>query len=163
MPGLFFIALNRILAPAFYAQSDSKSPTLAGVISFVVNMALAAILVGPLRGAGVALALTLASAVNTALLLAFLRRNPQIRLDKALWSALVYAAKLILFSCIAALPVLALGPQILALFAGHNRLIAHGLPLVINAFIFSAVGIVLLVISRDKQVRGIWNMLRRKG
>ncbi|MDR0377893.1 MAG: murein biosynthesis integral membrane protein MurJ, partial [Spirochaetaceae bacterium] len=30
MPGLFFIALNRILAPAFYAQSDSKSPTLAG-------------------------------------------------------------------------------------------------------------------------------------
>jgi putative peptidoglycan lipid II flippase len=54
MPGLFFIALNRILAPAFYAQSDSKSPTLAGVISFAVNMALAALLVGPLRGAGVA-------------------------------------------------------------------------------------------------------------
>jgi putative peptidoglycan lipid II flippase len=168
MPGLFFIALNRILAPAFYAQSDSKSPTLAGIISFAVNMALAALLVGPLRGAGVALALTLASAVNTAFLLAFLRRNPQIRLDKALRPALTYAAKLILFSCIAAFPVLALSPRLLALFAavhgrGLNRLIAHGIPLVINAIICCVVGIVLLTLTKDKQVRAIWNMLRRKG
>jgi putative peptidoglycan lipid II flippase len=163
MPGLFFIALNRILAPAFYAQSDSKSPTLAGVISFVVNMALAAILVGPLKGAGVAFALTIASAVNTALLLVFLRRNPQIRLDKALRSALVYIAKLILFSCIAALPVRALSPGLLAFFAGHKRLMAYGFPLVINAVIFGAVGIALLVLTRDKQVRGIWRMARRKG
>jgi putative peptidoglycan lipid II flippase len=163
MPGLFFIALNRILAPAFYAQSDSKSPTLAGVISFVVNMTLAAILVGLFKGAGIAFALSLASAVNTILLLVFLRRNPQIRLDKALRSALVYIAKLILFSCIAALPVRALSPRILALFAGHNRIIACGVPLILNAVIFGAVGIVLLVISRDKQMRGIWRMARRKG
>ncbi|WP_010253179.1 murein biosynthesis integral membrane protein MurJ [Treponema primitia] len=162
MPGLFFIALNRILAPAFYAQSDSKSPTLAGIISFAVNMGLAALLVGPLKGAGVALALTLASAVNTALLLAFLRRNPRVALDKALPAALIYAVKLILFSCIAALPVLALSPRIFPLFAGHGRIIAYGLPLTINAVIFGAVGIVLLVISRDKQIRGIRNMLRRK-
>jgi putative peptidoglycan lipid II flippase len=50
MPGLFFIALNRILAPAFYALSDSKSPTLAGVISFAVNIVLASLLVRPLKG-----------------------------------------------------------------------------------------------------------------
>ncbi|GHT84710.1 putative lipid II flippase MurJ [Spirochaetia bacterium] len=162
MPGLFFIALNRILAPAFYAQSDSKSPTMAGIISFAVNMALAAILVGPLRGAGVALALTLASVVNTALLLVFLRRNPQIRMDKALCSALGYVAKLILFSCIAALPVVALAPRLPALFAGHGRLVSQGIPLAINAVIFGAVGIVLLVLTKDKQVRAILKMLRKK-
>jgi putative peptidoglycan lipid II flippase len=162
MPGLFFIALNRILAPAFYAQSDSKSPTLAGIISFVVNMALAALLVGPLKGAGIALALTLASAVNTALLLVFLRRNPRIHLDKALRSALVYAATLILLSCIAALPVLALSPRLITFFAGYNRLIANGLPLVINVIIFGAVGIVLLALTGDKQVRAIWGMLRKR-
>jgi putative peptidoglycan lipid II flippase len=161
MPGLFFIALNRILAPAFYAQSDSKSPTLAGILSFVVNMALAALLVGSLKGAGIALALTLASAVNTALLLVFLRRNPQIHLDKALGAALVYTAKLILFSCIAAIPVLALAPRLSVLFADHGR-IGYGIPLVINAFIFGAVGIVLLVITKDKQVRALWKMVRRK-
>ncbi|MFP3042919.1 murein biosynthesis integral membrane protein MurJ [Treponema primitia] len=161
MPGLFFIALNRILAPAFYAQSDSKSPTLAGIISFAVNMGLAALLVGPLKGAGVALALTLASVVNTALLLAFLRRNPRVTIDKALPAALIYAVKLILFSCIAAVPILALSPRLLHLFAGRGRIIAYGIPLAINAAIFGAVGIVLLVISRDKQIRGIRNMLRK--
>jgi putative peptidoglycan lipid II flippase len=101
--------------------------------------------------------------VNTALLLVFLRRNPQISLDKALRSALAYAAKLILFSCLAAFPVLALSPRLTALFAGHSRIIAHGLPLIINALIFGGVGIALLAISRDKQVRAIWKMLRRKG
>jgi putative peptidoglycan lipid II flippase len=166
MPGLFFIALNRILAPAFYAQSDSKSPTLAGVISFAVNMALAALLVGPLKGAGVALALSLASAVNTALLLAFLRRNPRIRLDKTLVSALAYAAKLILFSCAAALPVLALSPRLLPLFAalqGRGRIVTQGLPLAVNALMFGAVGIGLLVVTGDKQARAVGRMLRRKG
>jgi len=52
MPGLYFIALNRVLAPAFYAQSDTKSPTLAGIISFLVNMVLAAVLVRPFPGRG---------------------------------------------------------------------------------------------------------------
>ncbi|MDR2078998.1 MAG: murein biosynthesis integral membrane protein MurJ [Treponema sp.] len=162
MPGLFFIALNRILAPAFYAQSDSKSPTLAGIVSFAVNMALAAFLAGPLKGAGIALALTLASAVNTALLLIFLRRNPRIALHKALRSTLIYTVKLILFSCIAAVPVLALSPRLLPLFSGHRRIIGYGLPLAINAVIFAAAGLALLVMSGDKQVRAIRNMLRKK-
>jgi putative peptidoglycan lipid II flippase len=106
MPGLFFIALNRILAPAFYAQSDSRSPTLAGILSFVVNIALAALFVGPMKGSGVALALTIASAANTLLLLLFLGRNPHIAVGRALGPAALYAVKLIVFSCIAAAPVL---------------------------------------------------------
>ncbi len=40
MTGLFFIAANRILAPAFYAQEDTRSPVWAGVASFTVNIAL---------------------------------------------------------------------------------------------------------------------------
>ncbi|GHT98095.1 hypothetical protein FACS1894142_3970 [Spirochaetia bacterium] len=161
MPGLFFIALNRILAPAFYAQSDSKSPTMAGVISFVVNMALAALLVGPLRGAGVALALTIASAVNTALLLFFLKKNPHIAVGRALFSALVYTVKLALFSIAAVLPVLYLNPRLIALFAGRGRFITYGVPLIISALIFAVIGIGLLLITRDKQVRGIIRRVRR--
>ncbi|MCL2411754.1 MAG: murein biosynthesis integral membrane protein MurJ, partial [Treponema sp.] len=72
IPGLFFIALNRILAPAFYAQSDTKSPTIAGLISFAVNIILASILVGPFRGAGIAFSLSFTSLINTVLLLVFL-------------------------------------------------------------------------------------------
>jgi putative peptidoglycan lipid II flippase len=161
MPGLFFIALNRVLAPAFYAQSDSRSPTLAGIVSFVVNMALAALLIGPLKGSGVALALSLASAVNTALLLIFLRRNPRITLDTILRSVLIYAAKLVLFSCVAAVPVLALSPRLFPHFAAYRR-VGYGLLLGINALIFALVGIILLAATRDKQFRGILRMLGRK-
>jgi putative peptidoglycan lipid II flippase len=162
MPGLFFIALNRILAPAFYAQSDSRSPTLAGVVSFVVNMILAAVLVGPMRGAGVALALTVASAVNTALLLFFLKRNPMIAVGKALKSALVYTVKLAALSAAAILPVLWLSPRLTGLLAGHGRFITYGVPFLVTAIIFAAVGILLLLIIRDKQALAIAGMLRKR-
>jgi putative peptidoglycan lipid II flippase len=156
MPGLFFIALNRILAPAFYAQSDSKSPTLAGIISFPVNICLAAILVGPLRGAGIALALSLASVTNTILLLVFLKQNPNIAIGRALGSALVYMLKLLLLSGIAVVPVCFLSPWLLAVFTGRGRLISYGIPLVVNTLVFAALGISLLFITRDRHLRALF-------
>jgi putative peptidoglycan lipid II flippase len=162
MPGLFFIALNRILAPAFYAQSDSRSPTLAGILGFGVNMVLAAILTGLMRGAGIALALSAASAANTALLLLFLRRNPHIAVGQALLSALGYTAKLAFFSVAAVLPLLYLNPRLAAAFAGRGRLISYGLPLLISLAVFCSIGIALLLISRDKQVRAVLGILRHR-
>ncbi|MDR0400141.1 MAG: murein biosynthesis integral membrane protein MurJ [Treponema sp.] len=162
MPGLFFIALNRILAPAFYAQSDSKSPTLAGIFSFGANILLAALLVRPMRGAGIALALTLASAVNTALLLIFLRKNPRIDLGRALRSALGCAAKLTLLSALASLPILALQPRIAAPFAAGGRLVRHGLPLALSGILYAALGLGLLLITRDRRLWAVLRILRRK-
>jgi putative peptidoglycan lipid II flippase len=161
MPGIFFIALNRVLAPAFYAQSDSRSPTLAGLISFAMNIAQAALQAGPLKGAGIALALSLSSAVNTALLLFFLCRNPRITLGKNFRSILAYTAKLVLFSCLAVIPVLALSPWLLPRFAPHRRA-GYGLLLAVNALIFAAAGIALLAATRDKQFREIMRMLGKK-
>jgi putative peptidoglycan lipid II flippase len=164
MPGLFFIALNRILAPAFYAQSDSRSPTLAGVLSFAVNIALAAALVGPMKGAGVALALTIASAANTALLLYFLGRNPNIAIAGALGPAALYTFKLILFSCIAAVPVVLLAPHLGAFFAGlgGNRLTRYGIPLALEGLAFAVPGLVLLALSGDKQLKAVLGLFRKR-
>jgi putative peptidoglycan lipid II flippase len=161
MPGLFFIALNRILAPAFYAQSDSRSPTLAGIISFGVNIVLASLLVKPMGGAGVALALTIASAVNTALLLLFLKRNPSIAVSRALKSALVYTLKLGIFSALAVIPVLKLGPVLTEALAGRGRLITYGIPFAVTALIFAAVGILLLFLSRDQQAMAVARVFKR--
>jgi putative peptidoglycan lipid II flippase len=161
MPGLFFIALNRILAPAFYAQSNSKSPTLAGVISFAVNITLAALLVGPFRGAGIAFALTIASAVNTILLLVFLKKNPQVVPGRALGSAFVYTLKLLVLSAIAVIPVLLLSPHLLGLFAGRGRIIAYGIPLAINGLVFALLGIALLFITRDRQLKNLLSIISR--
>jgi putative peptidoglycan lipid II flippase len=162
MPGLFFIALNRVLAPAFYAQSDTRSPTLAGIISFGVNMCLAAALVIRYKGAGIALALTVASAVNTALLLVFLKRNPAITLGGTLKAALLYTLKLVLFSLIALIPILFLSPLLTDVFAGRSRFISQGAPLFINALVFAASGVLLLIMTRDKQFLGIVRLIRRK-
>ena len=163
MPGLYFIAMNRILAPAFYAQSDTKSPTWAGIISFVVNIVLAAVLVSRFRGAGIAFALTVASAVNTGALFVFLKKNPAIALGAMLKSTLGYTLKLIVFSSIAVIPVLALSPHLATLFAGHNRLISHGMPLLVNALVFAAAGVFLLLVTRDKQFADLLRLLRRRG
>ncbi|GAB1483722.1 murein biosynthesis integral membrane protein MurJ [Treponema sp.] len=161
IPGLFFIALNRILAPAFYAQSDSKSSTAAGLVAFVVNMALAALLVGPMKGGGVALALTLASVVNTLLLLLFLSRNPQVAVSRALRSASVYALKLVAFSLIAVAPLYIWGDSLRRIFAGKGRLVSQGVPLIISALVFAVIGTGLLIITQDQQVRSISKRLRR--
>jgi len=162
MPGLYFIALNRVLAPAFYAQSDTKSPTLAGLISFGVNIALAALLVFPFRGAGIAFALSFASAVNTAALLVFLKKNPAITLGRSLKSALGYTLKLALFSGIALIPVLFLSPNLTALFIGQSRIISQGAPLAINALVYAGMGITLLALTRDKQFLGIVGLFRKR-
>jgi putative peptidoglycan lipid II flippase len=162
IPGLYFIALNRILAPAFYAQSNSRSPTVAGLISFGVNIGLAAALAGPFRGAGIAAALSLASAVNTVFLLVFLKKNPSVAVSRAAKSALAYAGKIIAFSTVAAGPLLLLTPRLEGVFSGSNRLVSYGGPIVINGVVYGALGIGLLALTGDRHLRGIIRMFRRR-
>jgi putative peptidoglycan lipid II flippase len=160
MPGLLFIALNRILAPAFYAQSDTKSPTVAGIISFAANICLAAILVRTIKGAGIALALSLASAVNTIFLLVFLKKNPNINLGHVLNSTLIYIIKLLILSGIAAVPVYFLSPTLQTFFANKGRIISYGAPLIINASVYAVIGISMLALVRDKNLLVLVKMLK---
>jgi putative peptidoglycan lipid II flippase len=165
MPGLFFIALNRILAPAFYAQSDTRSPVLAGILSFALNMILAVLLVGPMSGSGIALALTVGSTANTALLLVFLGRNPNIAVGRALGPAFRYVLKLAAFSVAAAVPVVVFSPGLNGFFAeiSANRFIRYGLPLAIEGAVFAAVGITLLAVTGDRQLKALMGVFKRRG
>ncbi len=160
--GLFFIALNRIISPAFYAQSDAKSPTWAGMIGFAFNMILAFVLAKPMQGGGIALALTIASAVNTIALLIFMTKNKNTNVKGLIKALLIYAVKIGVFSVIASVPVYFLREPLLALFAGHNRFIAQGLPIIISALVFGAAGVLLLIISRDEIVKIILGKFLRK-
>ncbi|GHU26052.1 putative lipid II flippase MurJ [Spirochaetia bacterium] len=159
--GLLFIALNRILAPAFYAQSDSRSPTLAGIISFVVNMILAVILSGPFRGGGIAAALSLASAVNTVFLFLFLKRNSKIHVGDIIRTALFYTGKIALFSGIALIPVL-LCRGLFFQFAESGRIVRYGLPLLITTILYAIIGLFLLFVTKDLQVRSLVSLFRKK-
>lgn len=149
IPGLYFIAANRILAPAFYARSDTRSPTFAGLLSFVVNILVALLLVGPMSGGGIALALSIASAVNTVLLVVFLGRSRTLAIGTLVRDTILYASKLIVFSVVASIPLRMVNGSLYAFFAHKNRLIAQGIPLMISLVIFSSIGLGLLYLTRD--------------
>ena len=158
--GLFFIALNRVIAPSFYACEDTKSPTVAGIISFVVNMILAAVLVGPFKGGGIALSLSVAGLVNTIFLFVFMRRSQTVSVKKILGSSLVYLVKIFVFSVIATIPLCFLRPILLKVFAGSVNVVSFGIPLVISGIVFALLGVFLLVITRDSL---LFSVVRRRG
>jgi putative peptidoglycan lipid II flippase len=147
--GLFFIALNRVLSPAFYAQGDTKSPTLAGVIGFAVNIVLSACLVRRFAGSGIAFALSAASVVNTACLLVFLFRRNILKTLPVL-SVIVGVGKVTLFSGLAAAALSFLKPILVAAFVTYNRFIAQGIPLTAGALVFFGIIAALLFVTKGK-------------
>jgi putative peptidoglycan lipid II flippase len=73
--GLAGYAAVRVLAPAFYALDDSRTPMLVSLFSIAVNYIMNALLVGPLGHAGLALSTSAVALANFALLLVFMRRK----------------------------------------------------------------------------------------
>jgi putative peptidoglycan lipid II flippase len=163
--GLFFIALNRILAPAFYAQSDSVSPTIAGIISFAVNIVLVFLLAGRMKGGGIALALSVAGLVNTVFLFLFLRKNKHIFVTPLLYHSILYMLKIIVVAAIAILPVFYLSPRIRqaagTLHIDH-KLLTQAAPLILSFILFVVLGLLLLLITRDRYMKALLGMLKTK-
>lgn len=73
--GLTFIALVRVLVPAFFALKDTRTPVVIAFIAFLLNAGFSLALMGPLLHGGLALATTLSAFFNMVLLLFFLRRK----------------------------------------------------------------------------------------
>lgn len=160
--GLVFIGANRILAPGFYARGNTKRPTVAGLAAVVANIMFALLLARPMKGGGIALALSLASMVNTIILVIMLFGLRLEGLGKALKSAALYMIKLVAYSAIAAVPVLFLRKLLADVFGGSaSRFISAGLPFLISAVIFGVVGVGLLVLTRDKVAGGLVSSFRR--
>lgn len=160
--GLFFIALNRIMAPAFYAQGNTKQPTLAGIWGFAVNILLALCLSGSMGGGGIALALSAASAVNTVVLFIYLSKSRTVRSVQIVSEFLRYAVKLAVFSAAALVPTLFASRRLYQAFSGYGRIIGQGVPLVLSALLFACCGLALLVLTKDSLLAGVIAKCRRR-
>lgn len=66
--GLLFMMSIKVLAPGYYARQDTKTPVRIGIFAMVANMILNLLLVGPFGHVGLALATSIASALNAFLL-----------------------------------------------------------------------------------------------
>jgi putative peptidoglycan lipid II flippase len=73
--GLTAHALIAILARAFYARHDTRTPVAAAILAVLINSTLAGVLVGPFDLPGLALAIAIAAWVEAIVLLVLLRRS----------------------------------------------------------------------------------------
>jgi putative peptidoglycan lipid II flippase len=162
MSGLFFIAVNRILAPAFYACGDTKNPTWAGIASFTINIVLAILLSIPMQGGGIALALSISSCFNFIVLAVMLLRKRMTGIRNALSATVLYAVKMLAFSIVAVIPIVFAGPALRQMFSGSNRFLSAGVPLAATGLCFGIIGIALLVVFRDPIAKGLVSSLTRK-
>ena len=159
--GLLFIALNRIIAPAFYAQKKPKLPTIAGLINFTTNILIVLLLSKPMGGNGIALVLSLASLFNTVALFAFMKKMEAIEVGRLVRGTLLYALKMCVFSVIAAVPTFFVHRVLTGFFEPYGRLIGYGAPIVISGLIFATVGVLELVITRDEIVGVILRKIKK--
>ena len=100
--GLWAFSLVRIVVAAFYSLQDTRSPMKAAIVALVVNVALSVVLMFPLKHGGIALATSVASAVNFGLLWVTLRRRVGTILDRAFYGSVgkTAAASLIMWGVI---------------------------------------------------------------
>lgn len=73
--GLWAFSGMRVLIAAFYALQDTKTPVKIAIIALGVNVMASLVLMGPMKHAGLALALSVASSVQFGLLAFLLRKK----------------------------------------------------------------------------------------
>src|SRR5258706_7125831 len=114
--GLVGMILVKILAPGFYAKQNVVTPVKIGLVTLAVTQAMNLAFIGPLKHAGLALAIGLGACLNAYLLFVFLRRQ-QIYSPQPGW--LVFALKVGLSVIVmAAALVFAMGSNAVWLAAG---------------------------------------------
>lgn len=91
--GLLPMIMIRILAPAFYAQKDVKTPMRIAIISLISTQLFNLMLVWQLKHVGLALAIGLGATINMSLLLYLLRKRKIYR-PKAHWR--IFMVKLLI-------------------------------------------------------------------
>lgn len=89
--GLFAFAAVKLVATVFYAQKDTKTPVITGVIALVSNIVLNLILMQFLAHGGLALATSISSFINFFLLVRKAKKKTSISLGRSDVSAMVRA------------------------------------------------------------------------
>ena len=94
--GLPAFILIKILANAFYARQDSRTPVKVGIVAMVVNMVMNVILVLAFLNwtsipghVGLALATSISAYCNAALLAWYLRKSGYLSMDRSFYSSLI--------------------------------------------------------------------------
>jgi putative peptidoglycan lipid II flippase len=89
--GLPAYVLVKVMAPAFFAREDTRTPVLVAVLALIANVVLILVFIDALAHVGIALATALANWLNVSLLALLLARAGWFRPDRALITDLARA------------------------------------------------------------------------
>jgi putative peptidoglycan lipid II flippase len=150
--GLPAFVLVKVLAPAFFARHDTKTPVKVAVLSLATNLALTLVLMRFFAHVGVAIALTASGWLQAVILLVLLSQRGQFRFDARARASLprIAAATLGMAAVLIALRV-ALDP---VLQAGAAWRLAALTGLVTAGFAVFLLLVVALGVVRWRDVRG---------
>jgi len=86
--GLWAFSVVRVIDSVFFSLQDRRSPLIAAFLSFLTNVGMSLLLMGPLKHGGLALATSIASALNVLILHMILRKKLGSYLDKSFFTSL---------------------------------------------------------------------------
>jgi len=100
--GLWAFSVIRIIVSAFYSLQDTKAPMKAAIVALIVNAVFSVALMFPLQHGGLALATSIATAVNVGMLWIILRRRIGKLLDREFYRSVcrISIASLIMWGII---------------------------------------------------------------
>jgi putative peptidoglycan lipid II flippase len=87
--GLWAFSVIRVIISAFYALQDTMTPMKAAIVALVVNVIFSLLLMFPLKHGGLALATSIASAVNVILLMVILTKKIGCFMDRHFYGAVL--------------------------------------------------------------------------
>ena len=155
--GLSCVALVRVLAPAFYALKDTRTPVFTAFVAFVLNLGFSLWLMGPLQHGGLALASSLSALGNMGLLFWLLRRKAGLLGGRRIVRTAVSAA-------VASLPMGLLTWWLIALVdwsqTGHKLFKAIALSVIVAAALLVYAGASRLL--RSEEAVEFAGMIKRK-
>ena len=85
--GLWDFSCIRVVVSAFYALQDTRTPVKIAVVALLVNVVMSVALMFPMRHSGLALATSIASAVNIIVLAVILKKRVGQFLRKDFWTS----------------------------------------------------------------------------
>lgn len=155
--GLPAFVLIKVLAPSFFANHDTKTPFKIAAGCVLLNLVLNLLLVGPLLHVGMALATSIASWVNVALMIHILRKRGHLVFDPSLQRMIprICLASGLMAAVIGAAYVLGA-----AEFTGSSlqRIVGLSLLIGLGMAVYGALILGLKIISREE----LMTMLKRQ-
>jgi putative peptidoglycan lipid II flippase len=135
--GLVGYGVQNVLARAYYAGQDGKTPLISGAISIVVNLILCLLLTDKLDVAGLSLATAVSATVAAlVLLIPTVRKYPKI-FDRAFWLGLL---KMLLATALMSLVVFGVYRAVLGVLSDGlvGRILVLGLPAAAGIVVYFA-------------------------